>query len=740
MDCELRAGGNSGKRAYPAKTWVQICSLVSAGFTMNQDPEGNPRLQNETGPSRSPSASRSPDPGGSPGIRLGQAGGVPQYKKGNLIAGRYKVLSVLGRGAIGTVYSVEQVFLKKRFALKTLSSSVASSVWQQRLQKEAQAASRLDHPNLVKAVDFGVDDDRFFFVMDFVAGRTLSRHLKEAGRLSVEEALKIFIPICFAFDYAHNQGVIHRDIKPSNIVLERAKGEAGFVPKIIDFGIAKIAEEVETEALTKTGEVFGTPWYMSPEQCSGVSVDHRSDIYSLGCVLYETLTGAAPFCAPSALQTMMQHRTEPVVPLTEASAGLQFPADLESIVMKMLAKNPDDRYQRCINLAEDLMHLQRGEAVAATSQIIPSANPRDAASRRQPRRYLFLSLIPVIASIAMLVYTYRPQPKPPEAAVSLVAAVRPANSGASAPKDYDQGEFKAYFCRRDQKNVRTFEFGERATDPTFTFGSAIRTSFNEMPHSAKGVFSALPEAYVEFQPTMTLTLQHPTSFLLFKPGDIQVLSFHVYEFVDVEPVRFNFAMAYVGGMKDLHVLKFSHVPLNADGLANLKLDNMRSLTNLDLIDTAVDGSDLGNIAKLRKLRSLQFSYGKNTMGLLHKLKGLWHSAGSGVTAKTRHELWLRSDKLTDDDLSAVSECDPAVLILSDNPGLTNAGLRHLFKRTRLETLGLDGNQFDPAVLAELAAKSHLAHLIIRKVDWTNEQEQQFCSRLPDCEVEFPKDD
>src|SRR5262249_28114870 len=162
-------------------------------------------------------------------------------------------------------------------------------------QKEAQAASRLDHQNLVKAHDFGlVDEGRPYFVMDLVEGRTLSQRIKEEGPISVAEALKIFIPVCFGLEYAHDHGVVHRDLKPSNIMLTM-KSDGQYEPKVVDFGIAKFVQEQEgtTTALTKTGEIFGTPFYMSPEQCKATNVDNRSDIYSLGCVMFEALTGTS---------------------------------------------------------------------------------------------------------------------------------------------------------------------------------------------------------------------------------------------------------------------------------------------------------------------------------------------------------------------------------------------------------------------------------------------------------------
>ncbi len=269
---------------------------------------------------------------------------------------RYKVIAFLGQGAAGSVFSVEQVFLKKRFALKTLNTTCSETTLR-RFQKEVEAASKLDHPNLVRAIDFGVlENDRPFMIMDFVDGITLSEYLKKHGAMSLEEMLKIFIPLADALAYSHNENVIHRDIKPSNIMLQTKP--QGFTPKIVDFGIARIVSEAGL-TLTQTDDVFGTPLYMSPEQCVSARVDQRSDIYSLGCVIFEALTGAPPFRGESSLSTMMQHKNDLPASLTEASLGLNFSRTLETMVATMLAKDPDLRYQSCAEVSQKLKQIEQ---------------------------------------------------------------------------------------------------------------------------------------------------------------------------------------------------------------------------------------------------------------------------------------------------------------------------------------------------------------------------------------------
>ncbi len=294
--------------------------------------------------------------------------GVPdslgfRVKPGQIVGNRYKILSLVACGGMGTVYKVEQVYLGKVLALKVLSTRCVSDLTVRRFQHEARAAFGIDHPNLISVHDFGLLDEKVpFLVMDFVSGQSLSERIRSHGMLTLAEAVPVFLRICFGLGYAHGQGVIHRDIKPSNIMLvdNVSPAEEGSV-KIVDFGIAKFTqlEKNDIQALTRTGEVFGSPLYMSPEQCTGSPVDLRSDIYSLGCVFFEALAGTTPFVGANALTTMMQHMGEKAPSLKEASMGKEFPPLIEQIIAKMLAKNVNDRYQSLAQVAGDLAALER---------------------------------------------------------------------------------------------------------------------------------------------------------------------------------------------------------------------------------------------------------------------------------------------------------------------------------------------------------------------------------------------
>jgi len=282
------------------------------------------------------------------------------FMPGQIVAERYRIVRLLGQGGMGKVYEVENVFLQKRFALKVLGSQKESAL--RRFRLEAKAASRLDHPSLIKVHDFGlIDGEQPFLIMDLVTGVTLSSVLKRAP-LTFDAATNIFKQICWGLSYAHRQDVIHRDIKPSNVIIADGTDLEHTSVIIIDFGIAKLnSQAIEANALTRTGELIGTPFYMSPEQCMGTAIDPSSDVYSVGCMLFECLTGLPPFLGDSPLSTMLKHQSEVPPTLEQATLGSKFPDGLQLVLDKLLSKKPGDRYSNLNDLAIDLDRIKSGD-------------------------------------------------------------------------------------------------------------------------------------------------------------------------------------------------------------------------------------------------------------------------------------------------------------------------------------------------------------------------------------------
>lgn len=337
------------------------------------------------------------------------------FQPGDVIDGHYEVLAAIAAGGCGFVYKVNDVLMQKVFALKILNKDVVSEKSMLRLRKEAQAAAKLDHPNLVRSIYFGlIDDAQPYLVMDFADGPTLSEYLKQHGAIPWTEALRIFIPVCNAVAYAHSQGVIHRDLKPANIMLTGyAGGKDAITPKVVDFGIAKMLDESDALALTKTGEVFGTPLYMSPEQWAGTGVDERSDIYGLGCVLFEALSGAPPFQGKTAMETMTRHASETPPSLQEASLGRQFPCGLEKVVAKMLAKKSGDRYQTFSQVVDDLNLVQTGDVDRMSAMAERGSKSPLHSIFSNPFTWVSIAVVSIICGIALFLH----QPTKPAATV-----------------------------------------------------------------------------------------------------------------------------------------------------------------------------------------------------------------------------------------------------------------------------------------------------------------------------------
>jgi len=279
----------------------------------------------------------------------------PNEAVGSVLGGKYEIGSFLGAGGMSSVYKAKHVLTGKIVAIKLMHGKLLNDATSlRRFQQEARAASRLEHPNAITVHDMGIAGEQPYLVMDYLDGEPLSTTIKEQGKLEPKRAVHIFIQACDALTTAHKMGIIHRDLKPSNIMLVVHDGEPDYV-KLVDFGIAKItSQEGDAQKLTTTGEVFGSPLYMSPEQASGKSLDVRSDIYSMGCLMYEALMGHPPLEGDNVITTLFKQLSEMPQPLSGLDADIRLTSWLNQILMKCLEKDPAKRYQTMEELRNDL--------------------------------------------------------------------------------------------------------------------------------------------------------------------------------------------------------------------------------------------------------------------------------------------------------------------------------------------------------------------------------------------------
>src|SRR5438876_8876768 len=272
-----------------------------------------------------------------------------------VLAGRYRVVRKLGTGGMANVYLAEDLELGRRVALKMLDDRHAQDEqFVERFRREAKNAAGLSHPNIVSIYDRGQAEGTYYIAMEYLEGRTLKELLVARGPTPLAVAIDYARQILAAIGFAHRNGIVHRDIKPHNVVVD-ADGRL----KVTDFGIARSG----ASQMTEVGSIIGTAQYLSPEQARGAPVDQRSDVYSVGIVLYEMLTGKVPFTGDTPLEIAMKHLSE--VPSPPSELRPDVPDDLDLVVLRALAKDPEDRYQTAEEMNADLARIQQGLAVSS---------------------------------------------------------------------------------------------------------------------------------------------------------------------------------------------------------------------------------------------------------------------------------------------------------------------------------------------------------------------------------------
>lgn len=322
------------------------------------------------------------------------------------LSNTYRFFGQIGAGGMGVIYKAHHAILKRDVAIKILHQ--VNDVTVQRFQREAQAVFNLHHENVVAVHEFGVTDEgQPFMVMEFIEGKTLSNVIDERGSLPLDLCVNIFKQVCSGMSHAHSRGVLHRDLKPSNIMLTAPDSWTPQV-RIVDFGIAKVMDvdedDTSTSKLTRTGDFVGSPLYMSPEQCLGKNIDVRSDVYSIGCIMFEALTGHAPFSGGTQMEIMLRQMNDKAPTLKEGSDGHAYPAWIERLVARALAKDPNLRFQSIDELKKALE-----ERVVADVKLVNN----DGSSKKIGMPVIACAVVALAAVAAAAVFYATPQTKKP---------------------------------------------------------------------------------------------------------------------------------------------------------------------------------------------------------------------------------------------------------------------------------------------------------------------------------------
>lgn len=297
-----------------------------------------------------------------------------------ILGGQFRIIERIGSGGMGSVYRAEEPQMGRQVAIKILHQKLKDRKdLVSRFRREARAMSQLTHPNTARVFMYGELDDigALYIVMELLEGSNLNQTVKKGGAMEPSRAISILVPVCHALHEAHALGIVHRDLKPENIFICRQAGLVDY-PKVLDFGLAKVTEaqmQPGSLILTQQGMVFGTPEFMSPEQARGFTLDARSDIYSLACILYEALTGKLPFDAKTPMEYVSKHVSATPIPIDERVPGRTFPPALWPVLKKALAKRPEDRYDSALSFAAALESITRSASELPSTYAVESTVP-----------------------------------------------------------------------------------------------------------------------------------------------------------------------------------------------------------------------------------------------------------------------------------------------------------------------------------------------------------------------------
>ena len=621
------------------------------------------------------------------------------------LVGNYEFMQFIGAGGMGVIYKAKHPVLNRLVAIKMLHGHLVSDAIIKRFRQEAEAVSTLDHRNIIHVHDFGVSEhNQPYMVMDFVEGKPLSDVLQSTP-LSMEAVINIVIQLTEGLQHAHDRGVLHRDLKPSNIMVTDYEDCEFPEVKIVDFGIAKVLESEKTR-MTQTGELIGTPQYMSPEQCRGGMLDARSDIYALGCVLFEAITGKALFAGHSMVSVIVDQMNTAPRTLKETRPDMTFPGHMEDMVAKALAKDPADRYQSMTEFSEDLIAVQK---IIAQQSASAWSKMRVLRLNREQRN-LFLLLIGSFATLGTVAVT----------SISFIKVVHDSQAKRITKvvlNDPRAGKVTSV-------NAKVIE--RRKLLPYLNMKKADNDLFRDFFDVDTGV--------------TRLDLQDHninTSGIPYVSTQSQVVSLHL----ESNPI-FDSDLTYIAKMPKLERLYLDYTKVTDEGMK--KLAGMPQLTRISLAGTQIGDKGIEYLVKLR-LRELDLNNTKVTgealslLGRLEKLEhlelGTYYPKGEKnfaalAQAKDLELLELKDNQITVEDLADVATISSLKRLVLANCSIENGALQNLKPLLHLETLDLSSASLSRAKLKEIAQLPALITLELNGSNATDETLVDIANLLP----------
>ncbi|MDP3508392.1 MAG: protein kinase [Candidatus Melainabacteria bacterium] len=625
-----------------------------------------------------------------------------KLKPGDIVGENYIIIELLGVGGMGYVYKVRHLILEKVYAMKTISGEQVSELAWRRLQVEAQAIARINHPNIVGIHNLGIHQGMGqakvpYYVMDYLKGKNLAQILKQKRYLPIEQSLPLFIEICNGLGYAHKKGIVHRDIKPGNIVILDEPDFNGARVKIVDFGIAKLAGTIDpdNQKLTTIGEVFGSPLYMSPEQCEGKRIDSRSDIYSLGCTFFETLTGDVPFYGENPVATMLMH-TQDEPPSLYDACGLDFPESLEHLVSTMLEKAPMNRYPNLERVSADLQNILEGREISAApfnSHGMPhlmleggdEEPPRIAAEARAiesiqsitPTKIAVLAglLLGALVTITIYFFNQRAIDKTTTVATKVLAARKEVIPAEKYSQVLSNGLIQ-------------FDFPEKQS-----IGTISKQSNDKNARQAQGkvIFKRDDRLYFTAN---EYAVSHPECFDSFSSNDLYSLTMPQSSLVsDIEKASpdcdINKALGHIGQLSALKELNLDLSNITDAAIADL--NQLPSLVILKMNFTHITGTGLSKLQRLKQLRYLAFGHNNDCKDMLKALSG----------STQIESLYLEGQTIDEESAQLIANCPNLKHLDIEGSTATDKTLEILSKAKKLDYIGVTACQITEAGMAKV---------------------------------------
>jgi serine/threonine protein kinase len=630
------------------------------------------------------------------------------FEPGTIIGNTFQIISMIGMGGMGVVYLAKHMGLKSQFALKVLAPDLVNESTWQRFKGEAKTLATLNHPALVKVYDLGIHENSVpFYSMDFLSGRNLEEILMQDGPVNLDRALSIFIDVLDGLAYAHRNGIIHRDIKPANIMLCTINDVR--VVKVLDFGISKLTngQSDQEQKLTVAGDVFGSPYYMSPEQCGGRPIDARSDIYSAGCSLFEVLTSYVPFEGESSVDTMLMHEEKDLPRLRDVAPDLDFPPSLDMVLARCMAKAPRDRYQSAKEVALDLIRIREGKDITAYSPAVfkkTSDRHEDFSTSDDSESGVYSSLKSNKAALAMaaglvllmgmviipVLFMNGTLKVNTEKTGESLAADR---SHASDDTQNSRDNNRAYSSIIDQGKTISFRFPDNKSigkiGPYQDYGNereAIGTI--NFPVGTKIRFQPSPESWA-----------NPKLFEPFRAYDLYEISLP-YSSTELTDLRDG--LKHIVKLEGLGSLNFK-----ASVLGDQQISLLNKLPNLECLNiemTAVTGNGIAHLKRLRQLKRLNFSYNKGMQAML--------SALAGSTAIENLDMDAVEQTITAADTRLIASCPNLRFINLKNDTFEKDALLPLAALKKLEVLNIAHSDTDKQSMARLKTAMNTAKVTL----------------------------